>query len=82
MVGLWWCGGLLGGVCWASLDVLEGRPRLRLLGAGVAKVCGWLAGLVVSMRSRVWLYMGVGTGVGGSGVGDCSRWYSSGHVSV
>ena len=51
-VGLGWCGGLLRGVCRASLDVLEGRPRLRLLGADVVKVWGWLVGLVVSVESR------------------------------
>ena len=77
--GLGWCVGLLGGVCRGNLDVLVGRPRLRLLRAGGAKEWGWLADLVVSVESRgsirrrVWLYMGVVMGGGGSGVGDSSR---------
>ena len=67
--------------------MLVGRPRLRLLGAGGAKVCGWLVGFVVSvesgepMRNSVWLYAGVGAAGGGAGEGVWSRWYSNGHVS-
>ena len=68
--------------------MVVGRPRVRLPGVGGAKVCGWLVGLVVSvesggpMRSSVWLYTGAGASGGGTGGGDCSRWYSNGHVSV